>query len=118
MWRLGSYHDLPNHHMAWCSPVLDDQIPTFAALAAVIDLPSRFCPVHPPAVAIHRQQLIDLLTSAGDVMSREELGEVLAALTGEGSAEEALAEWVDATTFSCEVLGFEQDAVAATTQTP
>jgi hypothetical protein len=50
--------------------------------------------------------LLEQLQSGGEPMSAQELQQVLAALTGEDTPEEALPDFLDANTFMTEILGF------------
>ncbi|KAF6250825.1 quinon protein alcohol dehydrogenase-like superfamily [Scenedesmus sp. NREL 46B-D3] len=52
------------------------------------------------------QRLLELLQQGGEAMSQEELLQVLQALTGAAQPEDAIPEYVDARTFTAEVLGF------------
>lgn len=58
------------------------------------------------AGALSSRRLLELLQSGGEPFSGEELQQVLAALTGEDTPEEALPDFVDANTFMTEILGF------------
>jgi hypothetical protein len=79
------------HLLAACVWAQDGMIPQRVSLCAGV-LTSR--------------HLLDLLQTGGEPMSESELQQVLAALTGEESPEDALPEFVSAQTFMTEVLGF------------
>jgi hypothetical protein len=59
-----------------------------------------------------REQLLQLLQSAGEPMDASELLEALQLLTGAHKLSEAMPHNVDSQKFSTEVLGFEADVVA------
>lgn len=61
---------------------------------------------------LRRSVLLELLQSAGEALSHEELGAAVAALTGGAGMYDALSERVDSAAF-CKLLGMEPSEEAA-----
>lgn len=58
------------------------------------------------AGALSASQLLELLQTGGEPMTYDELQQVLQALTGVDSPEEALPDYITAETFMNDLLGF------------
>lgn len=58
------------------------------------------------AGVLSSHRLLELLQQGGEAMSQEELLQALQILTGAEQPEDTLPEYVDARTFTAEVLGF------------
>jgi hypothetical protein len=63
--------------------------------------------MHCVAGVLPAQRLLELLQQGGEAMSQQELLQALQVMTGAQQPEDAIPEYVDARTFTAEVLGFE-----------